>query len=124
MKTAYFDCFSGISGDMIIGALLDLGLDFNFLKNELKKLDLKAHENQRFLGHQKSKGFFSDYEIATKKIVKNGIAATKFDVSIKHERNHEERNLKEINEIIKKSKLDNEIKNTIKKSKCRSKSSQ
>ena len=97
MKTAYFDCFSGISGDMIIGALLDLGLDINFLDKELKKLNLK------------------NYEIQSKKIVKNGIAATKFDVSIKHEHNHEERNLKEINEIIKKSKLDNEIKNTIKK---------
>ena len=97
MKTAYFDCFSGISGDMIIGALLDLGLDFNFLKNELKKLDLK------------------NYEIKSRKIIKNRIASTKFDVIIKHEHNHEERNLKEINKIIKKSKLDNETKTVIKK---------
>ena len=97
MKTAYFDCFSGISGDMMIGALLDLGLDFNFLKNELKKLNLKG------------------YEITAKKIIKNGIASTKFDVVIKHQHNHEERNLKEINKIINNSKLNNEIKNTIKK---------
>ena len=41
MKTIYFDCFSGISGDMIIGALLALGLDFNHLKKELGKLNLK-----------------------------------------------------------------------------------
>jgi len=96
MKTAYFDCFSGISGDMIIGALLDLGLDFNFLKNKLKKLNLK------------------DYEIKTKKIIKNGIAATKFDV-VQEKNKHEERNLKEINEIIEKSKLDNRTKSVIKK---------
>jgi len=38
MKTLYFDCFSGISGDMTIGALLDLGLDLNYLRAELQKL--------------------------------------------------------------------------------------
>ncbi len=43
MKTAYFDCFSGISGDMIIGSLIDLGLDFNFLEKELEKLKLKNY---------------------------------------------------------------------------------
>lgn len=40
MKIAFFDCFSGISGDMIIGSLLDIGLDINFVSNELQKLDL------------------------------------------------------------------------------------
>ena len=96
MKIAYFDCFSGISGDMIIGALIDLGLDADFLKKELEKLNLR------------------NYKIEARKIVKNGISATKFDV-IGGESHHEERNLKEINEIIEKSKLDNEIKSTIKK---------
>ena len=38
MKIAYFDCFSGISGDMTLGALIDLGVDMNVLKKELKKL--------------------------------------------------------------------------------------
>ncbi|MBI2650507.1 nickel pincer cofactor biosynthesis protein LarC [Candidatus Woesearchaeota archaeon] len=96
MKIAYFDCFSGISGDMIIGALIDLGLDVDFLRKELEKLNLK------------------EYKIESKKIVKNGIASTKFDAIIKH-RHHEERNLKEINKIIDNSKLGNELKNTIKK---------
>ena len=38
MKIAYFDCFSGISGDMILGSLVDAGLDPTLLLNELDKL--------------------------------------------------------------------------------------
>ena len=99
MKTAYFDCFSGISGDMIIGALIDSGLDFNYLNKELKKLKLK------------------DYCIEAKKVIKSGISATKFNVIEKGhaKHHHEERNLKEINKIIDNSKLNIKIKNTIKK---------
>ena len=96
MKAAYFDCFSGISGDMIIGALLDLGLDIQYLKKELNKLNLK------------------NYKIESKKIAKNGISATKFNVIEDHS-HHGERNLKEINKIIDNSKLDGNIKKTIKK---------
>ena len=77
---------------MIIGALIDLGLNINFLKNELKKLNVKG------------------YEIKSKKIVKNNIAATKFYV-VKNKNLNEERSLKEINQIIDNSKLDGEIKN-------------
>ena len=86
MKIIYFDCFSGISGDMIIGALLDLGLDIKFLERELKKLNLKY------------------YKVESKKVMKNGISATKFDVIEKNQRNHhhEERSIKEINKIIEK----------------------
>ncbi|MBI2657396.1 nickel pincer cofactor biosynthesis protein LarC [Candidatus Woesearchaeota archaeon] len=97
MKTAYFDCFSGISGDMIIGALIDLGLDVKFLKKGLEKLNLKG------------------YKIETKKIVKNGITSTKFDVIEANKHHHEERSLREINKIIDNSMLDNETKVTIKK---------
>lgn len=43
-KTAYLDCFSGISGDMLLGALLHSGLDTDYLKNELKKLQLPGLE--------------------------------------------------------------------------------
>ena len=90
MKIIYFDCFSGISGDMITGALLDLGLDFDFLKKELEKLKLK------------------NVKIEAKKVVKQGITSTKFDVIAKHE--HHERNLSDINKIIDDSSLDKEIK--------------
>ena len=63
MKTLYFDCFSGISGDMVIGALIDAGADPNLLEAELKKLQIE-----------------DEYELKWKKVVKNGITSTKFDV--------------------------------------------
>lgn len=95
MKIAYFDCFSGISGDMIIGALIGLGLDIKFLEKELKKIKL------------------DDYRIESKKTIKNGISATKFDV-IAGKNLHKEKNLAEINKIIGNSELEKEIKNKIK----------
>ena len=99
MKTLYFDCFSGISGDMIIGSLLDLGLNFKFLEKEIIKLNLK------------------NYKIEARKVNKNGISATKFDVLENHHKHihHEERNIKEIKKIIDNSELTKEIKDTIKK---------
>ncbi len=96
MKIAYFDAFSGISGDMTIGAFIDAGLDFEEFKNEIQKLNL------------------TNYEIQTRKITRSGITATKFDVIVKsHE--HEHRNLSEIFEIIEKSKLSEFVKETSKK---------
>lgn len=64
MQTLYFDCFAGISGDMTIGALLDLGLDFKLLESELKKLSL------------------SGYQLGLKRVLRSQIAATKFDVTL------------------------------------------
>ncbi len=112
MKIAYFDCFSGISGDMIIGALLDSGLDAKFLVVELRKLGIHG------------------YKVRIKKANKSGINATKFEVTIgrKHKfeepkannaRNcgsvpHNERNLDEIYRIVEKSKLDKDTKKSIK----------
>lgn len=62
MKIAYFDCFSGASGDMILGSLVDAGLDSAILAQELKKLSLPPHS------------------ISFKKVLRAGIAGTKFDV--------------------------------------------
>ncbi len=75
MKTLYFDCFSGISGDMVIGALIDAGADPTILEQELKKLQME-----------------DEYKLQWKKIVKNGITSTKFDVVLlnnEHSHNHE-----------------------------------
>lgn len=44
MKILYFDCFSGISGDMTIGALLDLGISEESFRHELSKLNLQGFE--------------------------------------------------------------------------------
>lgn len=90
MKVAYFDCFSGISGDMILGALIDLGLDIDFLKSELVKLNL------------------SGYEISVKKVLKNKIAGVKVDIEVKSKQ--KERHLSDINKIIDESNLKIEIK--------------
>lgn len=43
MRIAYFDCFSGISGDMILGALVDVGLDPDLLRDQLARLPLKGY---------------------------------------------------------------------------------
>ncbi len=96
MKIAYFDAFSGISGDMTIGAFIDAGLDFEDFKNEIKKLNL------------------TNYEIQTRKITRSGITATKFDVIIKSKEN-KHRHLSEIFEIIEDSELSEFVKETSKK---------
>ncbi len=67
----YFDCLSGISGDMTIGALLDLGVKFEYLKDELSKLNIDGYELEAF------------------KDQKNGITGTKFNVILKNSHDHE-----------------------------------
>ncbi len=72
-RILYFDCFSGISGDMTIGALLDLGIDQTLFLAELRKLKL------------------DEFEIEIKKGLKNGISGTDFTVHLTHqEHSHEE----------------------------------
>ncbi|MDP3026029.1 MAG: nickel pincer cofactor biosynthesis protein LarC [candidate division Zixibacteria bacterium] len=95
MKISYFDCFSGIAGDMIIGALLDAGLEISALKKELKKLPLTG------------------YQIKAFKTEKKGIKGTKFEVKAPEEKIH--RNLKDIFKIIDKSSLDKKIRDDSKK---------
>jgi uncharacterized protein (TIGR00299 family) protein len=86
---AYFDCFSGIAGDMILGALIDCGVDSKYLKEELEKLEL------------------SGYTIEVKKVKKNNITAT--DVYIDIDETQQHRNLSDINNILDNSKLDEKI---------------
>src|SRR5690242_8631842 len=72
MKTLYFDCFSGISGDMTIGALLDLGLDFDYLKAELRKLPVEG------------------YTLKASRVLRSNLSATKFDVIMEGHGGHED----------------------------------
>ncbi|OZB98748.1 hypothetical protein CJP46_06310 [Paenibacillus sp. XY044] len=69
MKTLYLDCFSGISGDMFIGALLDAGGDAQQMQKELQKLNIDE-----------------EYTLQWSKVNKNGITATKFDVHLQEAR--------------------------------------
>ncbi|MBS4224337.1 nickel pincer cofactor biosynthesis protein LarC [Lederbergia citrea] len=62
MRVLYIDCFSGISGDMMVGALIDAGATPERIEQELKKLNV------------------SGYTIEWKKVMKEGISSTKFDV--------------------------------------------
>jgi len=64
-KLLYLDSSSGISGDMLIGALLSAGASFEALKKELKKIPLKG------------------YGLKVREVSRGGVRATKFDVSIK-----------------------------------------
>ena len=64
MRIAYFDCFSGISGDMVLGALIDAGLDVQLLRAEIAKLGLP------------------DVELAVEPAQRLGIAATRAVVRV------------------------------------------
>ncbi len=93
MKTAYFDCFSGISGNMILGALLDSGLNFNELKKNIKGLRLTG------------------YGLQLKKIRKNGISASYFEVNVRASRDRlQHRHLDNIVSLINRSKLSASVK--------------
>lgn len=64
MKTLYFDCFAGASGDMLLGALIDLGLDLATLEAELRKLAVGG------------------YALSAEKTIKQGVSARKFRVRL------------------------------------------
>ncbi len=91
MKIAYFDCSSGISGDMILGALVDAGVSFDRLKEGLSQLNLDG------------------YTITAATVLKRGIRATKVDVVIDSP-DLPGRPLKDLREIISDSALDTAIK--------------
>ena len=72
MRILYFDCFSGISGDMTLGALIDSGVDAEVFKSELNKLDIDG------------------YRLEIKKGIKNGITGTYVNVILdEHDHEHE-----------------------------------
>ena len=91
MTFAYFDCFSGISGDMTLGALVDGGVSIDSLRAELAKLNLAG------------------YELNAEKVKRAGIAATKVHVII-DEKDQKARHLSDILAIIDSSSLSTSIK--------------
>jgi len=101
MKILYYECFAGISGDMNLGAMVDIGIKPEYLVTELKKLGIKGYELKIFKDQRK------------------GISGTKVDVEIEAGNNksshdnskHVHRNLKNIKTIINDSKLNDNIKN-------------
>jgi pyridinium-3,5-bisthiocarboxylic acid mononucleotide nickel chelatase len=89
MNLAYFDCFSGISGDMTLGALLDAGCDLARLRADLQSLQVPG------------------WEISAEKVWKNGMAATYAKVRTEDQQKH--RSLTDILDILKKSQLDDQV---------------
>src|SRR5579872_7506282 len=85
MKLVYFDCFSGISGDMTLGALVDAGCAVEHLREELRGLQVPG------------------WELTAEKVWKNGMAATY--VKVKTEDQSKHRSLGAILEILEKSEL-------------------
>lgn len=90
MRTLYFDCFAGASGNMILGALIAAGVDHEVLKSELTKLGLP------------------DFELLVTKVDRSGISSVHVDVEIPDEKNH--RHLPEIESIISGSSLSGKVK--------------
>ncbi len=87
MQILYYDCFSGISGDMNLGAMIDLGVDPEYLKAELQKLPM-AHE----------------FELQIQRAQKKGIEGTKADVVLKthtHGHEHEHQGVKHEHQGVK-----------------------
>ncbi len=97
MKVLYYDCFAGISGDMNLGAMIDLGVDEEYIIKELSKLNIE-----------------DEFNLEVKKDIRKGISGTKVDVipnkPFHKENMHNARNLKDIKEIINRSDLKEEVK--------------
>jgi uncharacterized protein (TIGR00299 family) protein len=86
-RIAYFDCFSGASGDMILGALVDAGLPFDSLKTEIGKLALPPDA----------------FELTVERVRRAGFAATRVHVTVTEPPRH--RSLSEVLEIVNRSRL-------------------
>ena len=91
MQIAYFDCFAGASGDMILGSLMDAGLEMAQLKSELAKLHL------------------THFDLQVKKVVKKGVGGSQAMVLVDEGHHHHHRHLADIKSIIAQSDLGDSI---------------
>jgi hypothetical protein len=92
MRTLYYDCFSGISGDMNLGAMLDLGVDREHLLGELKKLDIGT------------------YDFRITRDSRKGIKGTRVEIAVPPESRTDERSFSDITKIINGSDLAQKVK--------------
>jgi uncharacterized protein (TIGR00299 family) protein len=93
MKILYYDCFSGISGDMNLGAMLDIGVDPSYLLGEIKKLNV------------------DNYEIEISRENRKGIYGTSFKVTLASDSyTHQHRNYRDIVRIIQESDISTKAK--------------
>jgi uncharacterized protein (TIGR00299 family) protein len=90
MRTLYFDCFAGASGDMILGALVAAGADARALQEQLARLDV------------------ADFEVSFETVDRSGISATHARVRTVEEQHH--RHLSAILKIIANSRLSEAVK--------------
>ncbi|MCD6308950.1 MAG: nickel pincer cofactor biosynthesis protein LarC [Candidatus Latescibacteria bacterium] len=91
MKTAYIDCIFGISGDMMLGALVSCGVPVDSLRTELEKLGVNG------------------FELREEPLTASGITAAHVEVVTEHQ--HEHRHLSHIRDIIESSGLSDRTKN-------------
>jgi len=92
MRIAYFDCFAGAAGDMIVAAMIDAGLDVEFLTDQLDSLGIE--------------GLAINVDAAQR----CGIKAVSFAPVVSPQKQH--RNLEQITDIINKSKITKKAKET------------
>ena len=92
MKILYYDCFAGISGDMNLGALIDLGVDSDYLKTELEKLNIDG------------------FHLKITSDQRRGISGTKAKVIIENQENEKHRHLRHVEEIVNGSSLPDKVK--------------
>jgi len=91
----YFDCFSGVAGDMFVAALLDMGVgSIDFLRGELEKIDMEG------------------WAIEAEPVKVSGIAATRFRVELSEEE-QEPRSLSDIQTLISSSRLGEAIRSSV-----------
>lgn len=92
MRIAYFDCPSGASGDMILGALVDAGCPLDALRAELGKLDLAG------------------YRLTAREVKEGAFRATRVEVGVEATGHHERRNLRAILNLLERSGMEESIK--------------
>jgi len=90
MRTAYFDCFAGISGDMTLGALVDLGVPVGWIEEQISALPLDG------------------FSLTASEVVKDGIRA--IDLVVTETDQHTHRDYRAIKDLIESSPLNTHVK--------------